>query len=131
MTTINYGICPDADPHRSNPEPHWRLYDAPRDIGPTVIEVQNFDYRDYEDSRFMTSQAYDSEADALLALETYQFLTQLQHTRSADDRLARAIEELANIATTLSVGLDGEGDRHYIAEHTLMRLRELQRELIR
>lgn len=62
-----YGIDPDTDPHRRDPEVHYRLYDSPNQ-GPTVICVQDFDYPDYAADRFMTAEAYTTETEAEQAL---------------------------------------------------------------
>jgi hypothetical protein len=54
------------DPHRFNPRVHYRLYNHPD--GPCVICVQDFDYPDYDEDRFMTPDAYDWKDDAEKAL---------------------------------------------------------------
>lgn len=127
---ITYGVDPETDRNRTNPEPHWRLYHA-NVGGPTVIEVQDFDYPDYDADRFMTAQGYSSEEDANLALGTYLFRARALHDRTSDDRLADALEEIERIATELNTALEGDGDRQYAAEATLRDLRTLQRNLIR
>lgn len=127
---VTYGVDPETDRNRTNPEPHWRLYHA-KNGGPTAIEVQSFDYPDYDAERFMTAQAYSSEEDANLALGTYLFRARALHDRTADDRLAHALGEVDRIATELSEALDGDGDRQYAAEGALRALRTLQRDLIR
>lgn len=129
---VTYGVDPETDRNRTNPEPHWRLYDSKLG-GPTVIEVQDFDYRDYEDERFMTAQAYSSEEDANLALGTYLFRARALHDRSSDDRLSRALEEIDRVATVLSEWQDRtpEDEIPSVVDMTVRDLRSLQRELIR
>lgn len=56
-----------TDPHRMNPDPHYRLY-LGRDGHPVVICVQDFDYPDYDDSRFLSPDAWASKAEAESAL---------------------------------------------------------------
>lgn len=127
----DYGIDPETDRNRSNPEPHWRLYDSPT-AGRGVVQVQDFDYPDYDAKRFMTAQAYATEEDANLALGTFLFRARLLHESGPFDRLARAVDEINNIATELNDALDdGDGDRQYAAEAALRALRQLQRDLIR
>lgn len=60
-------VDPDLDNNRYNPDPHYRLYDAPRG-GPTVICVQDFDYRDYDAGRFLSYDSYATQRDAEDAL---------------------------------------------------------------
>lgn len=127
---VTYGVDPETDRNRTNPEPHWRLYHSPQS-GPVAIEVQNFDYPDYDANRFMTAQAYASEEDANLALGTYLFRARMLHDRTADDRLSHALGEVDRIATELNEALEGDGDRQYAAEAALRALRTLQRDLIR
>jgi hypothetical protein len=127
---VTYGVDPETDHHRTSPEPHWRLYHS-KNGGPVAIQVQNFDYPDYEAERFMTGQAYSTEEDANLALGTYLFRARALHDRSSDDRLSRALEEIDRIATVLNLALEGDADRQYAAEATLRDLRTLQRDLIR
>lgn len=57
-----------TDPHRWNPNVHYRLYRSPQDEQPTVICVQDFDYYDYDASRFLSRDAWDCERDAEEAL---------------------------------------------------------------
>ena len=129
---VTYGVDPETDRNRSNPEPHWRLYHS-KNGGPTVVEVQDFDYPDYEAERFMTARAYTAEEDANLALGTYLFRARALHDRSSDDRLSRALEEIDRIATVLSEWVDRTPDDEIpnVAETTLRDLRTLQRDLIR
>jgi hypothetical protein len=130
----DYGIDPETDRHRSNPESHWRLYDSPgnaaSEAGPCVIQVQDFDYRDYDARRFMTAQAYATEEDANLALGTFLFRDRLLHENSPYEKLARAVDEINNIATELSDALDVDSPVT-AAEAALRSLRQLQRDLIR
>lgn len=60
------------DRHRYNPEPHYRLYLSPRDNKPTLICVQANDYLDYDDSRFLSPDAWDDEIEAECALGALQ-----------------------------------------------------------
>lgn len=57
----------NTDPHRFNPDPHYRLY-LGRNGRPVVICVQDFDYYDYDASRFLSPDAWDNQADADAAL---------------------------------------------------------------
>jgi hypothetical protein len=64
-TTI---IDPPLDnPHTYKADVHYRLYLDLADV-PVVITVQDFDYPDYDDERFLTTDAYQSEDDADIAL---------------------------------------------------------------
>ncbi|MDX3165886.1 hypothetical protein PV516_19050 [Streptomyces scabiei] len=56
-----------AGPHRHNPEVHYRRYLSHRASRITVICVQDFDYYDYEPSRFVDLASFDSEGEALSA----------------------------------------------------------------
>lgn len=58
------------DPHRYNRNVHYRLYSSSH--GPTVICVQDFDYEDYDCTKFLSTEAWDEEADAKAALETWK-----------------------------------------------------------
>lgn len=58
------------DPHRRNPEPHYRLY-RDRDGLPVVICVQDFDYPDYDAARFLSPEAWSTEVQANAALDRY------------------------------------------------------------
>jgi hypothetical protein len=55
------------DPHRHRQDAHYRLYRADG-YGPTVICVQDFDYYDYDVSRFLSPEAWDKEEEAEAAL---------------------------------------------------------------
>lgn len=57
------------DPHRSNSRVHYRLYQGRG--GPTVICVQDFDYLDYDGTKFLSPEAWDDEVDADAALQRY------------------------------------------------------------
>ncbi|TDB90876.1 hypothetical protein E1264_03355 [Actinomadura sp. KC216] len=63
---FNYDPAKDWD-NRNNPKPHYRLY-LDRDGKPCIICVQDFDYMDYEDSRFLSDEGYDTEAEAEVGL---------------------------------------------------------------
>ena len=52
----------EGDPHRNNPEVHYRLYLGRS--GLTVICVQDFDYSDYDARRIISSESWDRESDA-------------------------------------------------------------------
>lgn len=54
------------DPHRYRSEVHYRLYEGRS--GPTVICVQDFDYLDYDATKFLSSEAWDNELEAEYAL---------------------------------------------------------------
>ena len=67
MTTVAIADEPLENPHRFTSDAHHRLY-LGRDGKPTPICVQDFDYRDYDDERFLTTDAYDTELNANIAL---------------------------------------------------------------
>lgn len=60
-------VDPSKDTNRFNPEVHYRLYDSERS-GPTVVCVQDFDYCDYDGTRFLSYEAYPDENSAEIAL---------------------------------------------------------------
>jgi len=67
---VIFNLDPDLDPNRGNPDAHWRLYLHPV-LGLKTICVQDFDYSDYDASRLVTYQAWDSEqaaSDAIVEL---------------------------------------------------------------
>jgi hypothetical protein len=129
---VTYGVDPETDSNRHNPEPHWRLYHS-KNGGPTVVEVQDFDYPDYEAERFMTAKGYTAEDDARFALGTYLFRARALHEATADERLSRALTAIDLIATALSEWRDRTPDDEIppIVGDTLRELRTLQRDLIR
>ena len=55
-----------SDPHRYNPNVHYRLYQGPN--GPMVACLQDFDYYDYDASKFLSPEAWDDEEAAKIAL---------------------------------------------------------------
>ena len=61
-------IDTERDVHRFNSDVHYRLYDSEQ-FGPTVVCVQDFDYRDYDGHRFMSYEAFATEAEAEACLE--------------------------------------------------------------
>ena len=125
MDMLDYGIDPETDPHRGNPEPHCRLY-HPHASGPTVVCVQSFDYFDYDPARFMTKEAYETENAAKHALWF------LHRTLRGDPqmRLDQTAGWVEAIAAELEDGLDDdEIDRQLLAEQTLARLRTLIKEI--
>lgn len=64
-----FGYDPAQDPARHNSDAHYRLYLSPQQgEGAVVICVQDFDYRDYEDDRFIGYQSFATEAEAQAAL---------------------------------------------------------------
>jgi hypothetical protein len=63
-----FGYDPALDPARHNPGVHYRLYLSPHGEGAVVICVQDFDYRDYEDARFLSYESFTTEAEAQDAL---------------------------------------------------------------
>lgn len=65
----------EPDPHRLNPDVHWRLY-LDKDGKAVIICVQSWDYPDYDAGRFLSSEAYTSEEDARLALVAFQIFRQ-------------------------------------------------------
>ncbi|GAA0500713.1 hypothetical protein [Streptomyces olivaceiscleroticus] len=52
--------------HRYNHDVHYRRYLSPRKNRIVVICVQDFDYRDYDASRFADLAAFDTEEEAQL-----------------------------------------------------------------
>lgn len=62
-----FNLDPDLDPNRNNPDVHYRLYLHPT-RGLTVICVQNFDYPDYDATRLVSYQAWDTEHGATYAI---------------------------------------------------------------
>lgn len=58
---------PLENPHRFVSEAHYRLY-VGSDGDPTVICVQDFDYRDYDDRRFLSTDSFESEEAGELGL---------------------------------------------------------------
>lgn len=64
-----YNLDPTLDRNIYNPEPHYRIY-HPRDRGVTIVCVQDFDYRDYDYSRFVSYDSFVSEESARTALDT-------------------------------------------------------------
>lgn len=97
MAYVNYGIDPENDRHRHRDEVHYRLYDHAT-MGPITICVQWFDYNDYDAMRIMTSEAYDSEEQAELALELLKVRRALA-TSGGDTRLLmRALDGMEEIA---------------------------------
>lgn len=63
-----FGYRPELDPARHNPDVHYRLYLSRRDEGAIVICVQDFDYYDYDDDRFIGYESFKIEAEAEAAL---------------------------------------------------------------
>lgn len=59
------------DPHRLNPNVHYRLYNHVT-LGPTVICVQDFDYLDYDGTKFLSPEAWDDEEKAEEALAIWK-----------------------------------------------------------
>lgn len=54
------------DPHRYRTDVHYRLYQSRS--GPVVICVQDFDYLDYDGTKFLSFEAWDNELEAEYAL---------------------------------------------------------------
>lgn len=65
-----FGYDRDHDMARFNPDVHYRFYLSRRDNRPTVITVQDFDYPDYDDDRFIGPWSFDDEDTARKALQT-------------------------------------------------------------
>lgn len=63
-----YNLDPEKDRNRHNSEMHFRLF-HPKGELPTVVCMQDFDYRDYDYSRFMTYDGYPTEEEATAALD--------------------------------------------------------------
>ena len=67
---MTFAYDPRADPHRSNPEVHYRLVRCPDgELG--VACVQDFDYWDYNDNQWLSNDAWDNEAAAEQGLVDY------------------------------------------------------------
>lgn len=73
--------------HRHNRDVHYRRYLAARDHRITVVCVQDFDYPDYEPSRFIDLQAFDTEEEAALAPKTAQDVAEQMRDLAEDDSL--------------------------------------------
>jgi hypothetical protein len=73
--------------HKYNRDVHYRRYLSLRDHRITVICVQDFDYRDYEPSRFIDLQAFDSDEEARLTPLTAQDVAHEMRTLPEDDDL--------------------------------------------
>lgn len=68
MRTASLGLVdPEKDTARYDPEVHYRLYDSERH-GPTVVCVQDFDYVDYDGTRFLSYEKYATQQEAEMAL---------------------------------------------------------------
>lgn len=65
---MNYDRATNAN--RYNRDPHFRFYLSRRDNKPTVVQVQDFDYEDYDDDRFIGPWAFTDEKEAQAALES-------------------------------------------------------------
>jgi hypothetical protein len=76
MQSLLGTVDPATDPHRRNPDVHYRLYLAQNARAklaaePVVVCVQDFDYPDYVAEWFLTPAAYSNEADAEVALHDF------------------------------------------------------------
>jgi hypothetical protein len=59
---------PQSDPHRRDPQPHWRIYHHPQgDL--LVVCLLADDYTDYRDDRFVTEHAFASEREGQEAVD--------------------------------------------------------------
>lgn len=63
-----FGYDPSRDSARHNRDVHYRLYLSHDGEGATVICVQDFDYYDYDDDRFVGYESFKTEAEAETAL---------------------------------------------------------------
>lgn len=63
---LGYDATQDMARHRT--DDHYRLYFSKSDRQFVVINVQDFDYRDYDDRCFADYVAYDTQANADVAL---------------------------------------------------------------
>jgi hypothetical protein len=103
-------LDPDLDPNRSNPDVHYRLY-LTRDGALSVICVQDFDYPDYDDARFVTYRAWDTEAAAVAAIETlWQEYATLQRALQLhlEKRYARMTVPDASFEQLVALAAEGE-----------------------
>lgn len=57
----------EGDPHRYRPALHYRLY-VGSPCQATVIEVQDYDYPDYDARRILSASAWDTRTEAEAAL---------------------------------------------------------------
>lgn len=65
------GMTAVADQLSTWDEVHYRLYLRPGTNEPKAVCVQNFDYYDYDEARFLDKVAYKTEADAQYAAEEF------------------------------------------------------------
>lgn len=63
-----FGYRRELDRARFNSGVHYRLYLSPHSEGAVVICVQDFDYYDYDDDRFIGYESFDTEEAAEVAL---------------------------------------------------------------
>lgn len=89
-----------TQPGRCNPEPHWRRYLAGDQV--KAVCVQDFDYHDYDTSRFVDSDIFGTEVEAEMAPVNVGPL--LDTIQSSGDREARA-QALRNLRAVLAAGL--------------------------
>jgi hypothetical protein len=85
VTEIKIADEPLDNPHRNNTEPHWRLY-INRDGAPVAVCVTANDYPGYDAVRFLTEDAYETDNDALLALNR-----KLTHKATYADPMDRTV----------------------------------------
>lgn len=88
------------DLHRFNPDVHYRLYDGRS--GPTVICVQDFDYLDYDGTKFLSSQAWDNELEAEWALIRLVNPVQIRALATEDIRTGQIVEVVLDPRTGVS-----------------------------
>lgn len=62
-----FGYRRELDRARYNPDVHYRLY-LSHDEGAVVICVQDFDYHNYDDNRFIGYESFETEEAAEVAL---------------------------------------------------------------
>ncbi|MGW7283912.1 hypothetical protein ACWGH4_00175 [Streptomyces sp. NPDC054847] len=73
--------------HRYNPRVHYRRYLSHRpEQGIIVICVQDFDYHDYEPSRFLDLASFDTDEEARLSpLSAYDVAQKMEQLEPGDN----------------------------------------------
>jgi hypothetical protein len=75
--------------HRYKRQVHYRRYLSQRDRRIIVICVQDFDYGDYEPSRFVDLQAFETEEEARLTPLSSRDVAEQMNQLDQDDDLGR------------------------------------------
>ncbi|MER7694382.1 hypothetical protein [Streptomyces sp. NPDC097610] len=91
-----------TSPGNCNPDPHYRRYLRP-DGTIHVVCVQDFDYRDYDTSRFVDEATFPTSAEAETApISTWQLVHAVERGKNAETRAqaARNLEAVRCHVTT-------------------------------